>query len=270
MSDSPLEMSGRVALVTGGGRGIGRAVAIALAGAGAAVAINYRRDAESATRTVDEVNAKGGNAAAFAAEVGADSTVLRDLIGRVHDHFGYPDILVHNAGRASRGNTILDSSSEEYRQLLDVNLFGPLELTRLLLPHMRTQERSDTVFVSSAEATRCTANGGPYNVGKAAMDAFALTLAREERRFGMRVNVVAPGLVASEMGEKLVSGTVNKTIDEIGHHYPYGRVCTPEDVAGAVLYLVSDLACYVTGHRLVVDGGLPEDPAISRQVAEGP
>ncbi len=128
---------------------------------------------------------------------------------------------------------------------------------------MRERPRGDIVMVSSAATIAYAANGGPYNMGKAALEALAFTLAKEERRHGVRVNVVAPGLVVTEMGRRLVrAGRGVEDIHELDRHMPFGRVCRPEDVAGVVRFLVSERAGYVTGQRIYVDGGatLAPDP----------
>ena len=132
---------------------------------------------------------------------------------------------------------------------------GPHHLCRLAVPALREQERGDIVFISSVATDHMAANGGPYNMAKAAMEALAMTLAKEERRHGIHVNVVAPGLVETEMGRRLVGAAGVTDMRTLDASMPFGRVCQPDDVAGAVRYLVSDGASYVTGQRIRVDGG---------------
>ena len=268
MSAEGIDLSGRVALVTGGGRGIGRAVALALGRAGAAVAVNYRRDEDAAAQVVKDITAAGGTAGAYPASVG-DLDALDGLVAAVAADLGPIDILVNNAGMASRGQSVVDSDPAELPRLMAVNALGPHRLAQLVLPAMRTRPRGDIVFISSADVTRLSANGAPYNMGKAAMEALAFTLAKEERPHGVHVNVVAPGLVATDMGERLVAAKVGTTIGDLDSRYPFGRVCTPDDVAGAVLFLVSGLAGYVTGQRIGVDGGLDHDPVLAGTAAGG-
>ena len=285
MSAETIDLTGRVALVTGGGRGIGRAVALALGRAGAAVAVNYRRDEDAAAQVVKDITAAGGTAGAYPASVG-DLDALDGLVAAVGADLGPIDILVNNAGMASRGQSVVDTDPAELPRLMAVdqtayatskarhramavNALGPHRLAQLVLPAMRTRPRGDIVFISSADVTRLSANGAPYNMGKAAMEALAFTLAKEERPHGVHVNVVAPGLVATDMGERLVAAKVGTTIGDLDSRYPFGRVCTPDDVAGAVLFLVSGLAGYVTGQRIGVDGGLDHDPVLSGTAAAG-
>ena len=169
---------------------------------------------------------------------------------------GPVDLLVHNAGIASRGQSVADTDPAELERVMRVHALGPHYLTRLLLPGMRSRARGDVVFISSVATLYYAANGAPYSMGKAAMEALAFTLAKEERRHGIRVNVVAPGLVETEMGRRLVRAT--RGIDDLrqlDRQMPFGRVCQPEDVANAVRFLVSSRASYLTGEVLHVHGG---------------
>ena len=244
---------GRVALVTGGGRGIGRAICLALAEDGADVAVNYRRDAEAAAEVVAEIEQLGRRAIAVGASVD-DAEADEAMVARVVDELGGLSILVNNAGQASRGNTVADTDPGEVLKLLGTHAIGAHHLCRLAVPHLRQGERGDVVFVSSIETLHYAPRHGPYAMAKAAMEALAFVLAKEERDNGVRVNVVAPGLVKTEMGKRLV-GAVGVDIDTIDESMPFGRVCRPEDVAGVVRYLVGPTASYVTGQRVVVDGG---------------
>lgn len=253
-------LEGRVALVTGGSRGVGRAIARRLAADGAAVAVNYRRDDAAARETVAAIEAHGGKAAAYQAAIGDDQAV-QTMTEAVRSDLGEVDILVSNAGTASRGRAVADTEPDEYLRLMAVHALGPLALIRSLLPAMRTRPRADIVVVSSAITSHAPPFSAPYTMAKAALEAAARTLAREERTNGIRVNVVAPGLVATDMGERLVRAIDGRALHDLDAQYPFGRVCLPEDVAGVVAFLVSADAGYVTGQRLVVDGGGP-DPSI--------
>lgn len=244
-----------MALVTGGGRGIGRACALALAGAGCDVAVNYRRDAEAAAETVRAIERLGRRAVSYRASV----DVMDDdeeMAQAVLDDFGVIDILVHAAGIASRGASVVKTDPDELDRVLRTHAYAAHHLCRLLVPSLRTRPRGDVVFISSVEARRLSRNGAPYNMAKAALEALAVTLAKEEVRHGIHVNVVAPGLVDTEMGRRLVKGALGiEDISTLDATAPFGRVCRPEDVAGVVTFLCSQEAGYVTGQIVGVDGG---------------
>jgi 3-oxoacyl-[acyl-carrier protein] reductase len=247
-------LQGRVALVTGGGRGIGRAICLALAADGADVALTYRRDADAAAEVVSEIEGLGRRAVARAGDAASVEDDER-VVAAVSDELGPVDLLVNNAGVASRGRAVADTDPAEPGRLLGAHAIGPHHLCRLVLPGMREQPRGDIVFISSVATDHLAANGAPYNMAKAAMEALAMTLAKEERRHGIHVNVVAPGLVETEMGRRLVKAGGVDDISTLHPAMPFGRVCQPEDVAAVVRFLVSDAAGYVTGTRIRVDGG---------------
>ena len=250
-----MSLEGRVALVTGGGRGIGRAISLALAEDGADVAVNYRRDEESAAETVAAIEKLGRRAAAYRASVeSADEDEA--MVERVLDELGPVDVLVNNAGIASRGRTVAKTDPDEMMRVVATHAFGAHHLCRLLLPTMRERPRADIVMISSVATKGMSAGGAPYNMAKAALEALALTLAKEELNKGVRVNIVAPGLVDTEMGRRLVKGAMGvEDIRTLDAAMPVGRVCQPEDVANVVRFLVSDAAGYVNGQRIYVDGG---------------
>jgi 3-oxoacyl-[acyl-carrier protein] reductase len=252
------QVDGRVALVTGGGRGIGRGISELLAAQGATVAVNYRRDADAAADTVEAIHAAGGEASAFQASVD-DADACATMIDAVVAQFGGLDILVCNAGIASRGNSVAETDPAEMIRVVAAHAFGPHHLARLAMPHLRAGGRGDVVMISSVATSTMSANGAPYNMGKAAMEALAFTLAKEERANGIHVNVVAPGLVETEMGVRLArSFTGNRDLQDLRSLdavAPFGRVCQPLDVANVVLWLCSEGAAYITGQRIVCNGG---------------
>lgn len=248
-------LEGRVALVTGGGRGIGRAIALRLARDGADVAVNYRRDADAAAEVVREIEAMGRRAVAYAGSVDQFEQCAA-LVEAVIADFGFVDILVNNAGIASRGQAVADTDPAELERVVRTHAFAPHYMAKLVIPSMRTRPRGDIVMISSVATLGHAANGAPYNMGKAAQEALALTLAKEERAHGIRTNIVAPGLTVTEMGERLAKATQGVAdIHELDAKSPFGRVSTPEDVAAAVAYFVSADAEYVNGQKINLHGG---------------
>lgn len=252
------DLTGRIALVTGGGRGIGRAVSRQLAAAGAVVAINYRRDADAAAETVAEIEAGGGVARGYAASVD-DADAMAAMVEAITGDLGPVDLLVCNAGIASRGLAVADTDPAELVRVLHTHAVGAHHAARLVLPGMRRAARGDIVVISSVAAHSHGANGAPYNMGKAALEALAHTLAKEELPNGIHVNIVAPGLVETDMGVRLARAVYAKRdmedLRELDSRFPFGRVCQPSDVADVVVYLCSTAAGYLTDQRIVVDGG---------------
>ena len=249
-----LQLKGRVALVSGGGRGIGRGISEALGVAGAVVAVVYHRDHEAAEEVVAAIGEAGGAATAHQADVQSfeDCQRLRDDVLAAH---GPVDILVSNAGIASKGRSIAKTEPEEMERHFGIHVMGAFHLAHLFAPPMRDQPRGDIVMVSSVAARLNAAGGAPYNVAKSALESLAYTLAKEEQRYGTHVNIVAPGLVESEMGRRLVKASGVEDIRTLDAVSPFGHVCAPADVARVVLFLVSGLSGYVTGQRVEVDGG---------------
>lgn len=252
------QLQGRVALVTGGSRGVGRQVSELLAAHGATVAVNYRRDADAAEATVAAITDAGGTATAHAASID-DPDADRAMVEEVVAAHGPIDILVLNAGIASRGLPVADTDPAEVTRVMGVHAFGAHHLSRLVLPAMRTRPRGDIVMISSVAAQKLAPNGAPYNMAKAALEALAITLAKEERAHGIHVNIVAPGLVETDMGRRLAEAQTGRSdledLRSLDDQYPFGRVCQPMDVANAVLWLCTDGAAYITAQRINVDGG---------------
>jgi NAD(P)-dependent dehydrogenase (short-subunit alcohol dehydrogenase family) len=250
-----MSLAGRIALVTGAGRGIGRAIAVALAEDGADIAVNYRRNEEAAADAVAEIQALGRKAQAFRASV-EDLAQVTAMVADIGREMGPIGILVNNAGIASRGQSVADTEPSEMERVVRVHAFGPHYLSKLVLPMMRGQGRGDIVMISSVATNSYGAFGAPYNMGKAAMEALAFTLAKEEQKHNIRTNIVAPPLVETDMGRRLVKARSGiEDLRQLDAHMPFGHVCQPGDIANVVRFLVSDGNTYVNGQRIAVDGG---------------
>jgi len=247
-------LEGRVALVTGGSRGIGRAIAEGLGADGAAVAVNYRKDEAAAAEVVARIEGKGGRARAYQASVAVFDEV-QDLVGRVVADFGHVDILVNNAGISNRGALVASTTLDDLERVMDTIALGSHHASQAVLPSMRERPRGDIIMISSQSALSTDPYAGPYNMAKAAQEALALTLAKEEAANGIRVNIVVPGLANTDLGRRIAKGMGVTEIHELNPRFPLGRLCEPEDVAATVRFLVSDAAELVTAQRIVVDGG---------------
>jgi NAD(P)-dependent dehydrogenase (short-subunit alcohol dehydrogenase family) len=253
-------LGGRVALITGASRGIGRGIALELARAGAAIVVNYRRNGEAAEEVVAEIEAGGGRALAVAASMAVPEEVDA-LAEAAIDAFGYVDALIANAGVASRGAIVADTDPDEFERLLSTHVLSAARLLRRLLPQMRERPRGDVVMISSSELSGMRAGGAPYNVAKAALEALAFTVAKEEIGNGIHVNVVAPGLIVTDMGARLVRAKLGlEDMTELDAAQPLGRLGRPSDVGGVVRFLLSEGAGFLTGQRIVVDGGVDASP----------
>ncbi len=251
-------LEGRVALVTGASRGIGAAVAATFARNGADVAINYHNNRDAAEAVAEEVRGYGRKALVCQADV-RDFAACEAMVADVQRELGPVGILVNNAGvgSASEGQPpIAVMEDDQLQRLLEAHVFGPLHLCRLLVPAMRDLGRGDVIMVSSVAAQMYGPRMGVYSIAKAGMEAMAYTLAKEERQHGIRVNVVAPGLVETDMGQKLVSFARGvEDIRTLAEGSPFGFLCQPEDIANAVVFLCSDEGRYITNQRITGSGG---------------
>ncbi len=247
-------LEGRVALVTGAGRGIGRAIAIGLAEDGAAVAVNYRKDGDAAADVVREIEGKGGRARAYHASVAVLDEVQAMVAQAVGD-FGYIDILVNNAGVSNRMGLVATTTLDDLERVVDTIALGSHHASQAVLPSMRERPRGDIIMISSNSSVTTDPRTAPYAMAKAAQEVLALTLAKEEAEHGVRANIVVPGLTNTDLGRRVAKGMGHDDIHELNGRVALGRVCEPEDVAAVVRFLVSDAGSMVTGQRIMVDGG---------------
>jgi 3-oxoacyl-[acyl-carrier protein] reductase len=249
-------LEGRVALITGASRGIGAATAVALAAQGADVAINYHSNRNAAEAVATQVRDMGRRAEVYAADIRRLDECTAMVDAALGD-FSKIDILVNNAGIGYEtfGTPLLtELDPADLQHYLDYNTFGCLYMCKLVVPQMRALPRGDVVMVSSFSAQALRVRMGAYSISKAGMEALAGVLAKEEREHGIRVNIVAPGLVDTAMGDGFL-GSVNAQKEQFEKNAPFGFICQPEDVANAILYLVSESGRYVTGQRITVNGG---------------
>jgi 3-oxoacyl-[acyl-carrier protein] reductase len=243
-----LDLSGKVAVITGASRGIGRQTALTLAGAGAAVVLTSRGDAAAAVAA--EVTASGGQALALAADV-ADAEAVQRVVEATTERFGRLDVLVNNAG-ITRDQLLLRMKRDDWDAVLATNLTGTFLCTQAVLKTMLKQRSGRIISISSVVGQSGNPGQTNYAATKAGIIGFSKALAREVASRSITVNVVAPGLIATDMTRDISSDAQANWAAAI----PLNRLGTPEDVAAAVCFLASDAAGYITGQVLAVNGGM--------------
>jgi 3-oxoacyl-[acyl-carrier protein] reductase len=240
----------RVALVTGGSRGIGRAIAERLAADGHQVAVNYTANKDAADATVDAITAAGGTAVALQGDVGDPESVAA-LFESITEQLGPVEILVNNAG-ITRDDLILRMGVEAWDDVIETNLRSVYLATKIALRSMLRARWGRVISISSVSGIAGNPGQANYAASKAGIIGFTKSVAREVGSRGITVNAVAPGFIETDMTDALGEEITAAAADRIA----LGRLGQPEEVAAAVGYLSSDEAAYVTGHTLVVDGGI--------------
>ncbi len=244
-----LGLKGKNAIVTGGSMGIGTAIALGLAAEGCSVAINYRRHESEAAGVVERIEQLGCRGLAVKADV-ADFADAQNMVRRVEEEFGGLDILVCNAGINWDG-VIWKMTEEQWDTVINVNLKGYFNYNRAAAEVFVRQKGGKIVNISSINGIRGKFGQSNYAASKGGEIAMSKSLARELGKFNVNVNVVAPGMVMTEMARKIPPEFLNKAVDET----VLGRIAAPEDCANVVVFLCSDRARHVTGEVIQVDGG---------------
>lgn len=242
-------LGGKVAIITGSSRGIGKATALALAEQGGKVVVNYARSSEAAEAVVAEIAEIGGEAIALQANV-SKADEVDALITATMDKFGQIDVLVNNAG-ITRDTLLLRMKPEDWQAVIDLNLTGVFLCTRAVSKIMLKQRSGRIINISSVAGLMGNPGQANYSAAKAGVIGFTKTIAKELAPRGVTANAVAPGFIATDMTDDL------KNTEEILKYIPLGRYGQPEEVAGLIRFLAADpAAAYITGQVMNVDGGM--------------
>lgn len=246
----------QTAIVTGGSRGIGKAIAMHLSAQGFNLAISFKHDEKAAAQVVSNIKNNGGNAEMIQADL-ASSDSANTIAEETIKHFGRIDVLINNAGVSSNKNLIADTAESEWNEIINVNLHGVFRMLKAVVPHMRRQKKGNIVNLSSNITKRLAPTFGPYAVSKAALETMTQILAKEEAINGIRVNAVAPGPIKTDMLAKLLDEMGPERAKSFVESMPMKRMGTPEEIASMVVMLTSDVASFVTGQIIYVNGGGP-------------
>ena len=245
-----IDLSGKVAVVTGGSRGIGKAIALRLATQGADVAFSYRGNADAASTTVAEIEVLGRKSMSIQADV-TQPEAAEELIKSALDAFGKIDILVNNAG-ITRDDLIMRMKPEDWRDVLETNLFGAFWTLKAVTRPMLRAKAGRIINITSVSGQAGQMGQANYSSAKAGLIGLTKAAARELGSRGITVNAVAPGFVLTELTQDLNDDLKQQITDRT----PLGRFGTTEEIGYAVAFLASDEAAYITGQVLAVDGGL--------------
>lgn len=245
-----MQLDGKVALVTGASRGIGRAVAIALAKNGAKIAVNYAGNQAAAEEVKQIIEQNGGEAILVQADV-SNAESVDAMVAQVMDAFGRIDILVNNAG-ITRDTLLMRMKEADWNAVIQTNLTGVFYVTKAVSKIMMKQRSGKIVNMSSVVGLMGNAGQANYAAAKAGVIGFTKSMAKELAARNITVNAIAPGFIATDMTAVLS----DKVKEDLATKIPMGRLGEADDIAAAVLFLVSDSASYITGQTLNVDGGM--------------
>ena len=243
-------LSGKIALVTGGARGIGKAIAKKLAEQGAFVIVNYAGSVDRANQTVEEIKSAGGDGVAIQCDV-SDFAACGELAAKVLADYGRLDILVNNAG-ITKDNLIMKMSEQDYDAVLNTNLKGSFNLIHHFSRSFLKQRSGKIINISSVSGAMGNAGQANYSASKAGLIGLTKSVARELASRGICVNAVAPGFIETDMTEKMPDSAKQAALGMI----PLGKMGKPEDIAQVVAFLADESGDYITGQVICVDGGM--------------
>ncbi len=245
-----MNLKGKVSLVTGGSRGLGKAIAIKLASLGSDILFSYTSSEEKAIDVKAEIESMGRRVLAIKADVSKINDIER-MIQEGMNYFTKIDILVNNAG-ITKDNLLMRMTEEEWDSVIDVNLKGVFNVTKCLIRNMLRQKDCSIINVASIVGISGNAGQCNYSASKAGIIGFTKSLAKEVGKKNIRVNAVAPGFISTDMTSRLPEKVVDQYLEKI----TLNKLGEPEDIANAVAFLASDMSKYITGQVIVVDGGI--------------
>ncbi len=251
MNNLKIDLTEKVAIVTGGGRGVGRAISLGLAGAGASVVVCSRTGGELEA-VAKEIIEKGGRALPLVTDLTSNQQ-LETLVDATIREFGRIDILVNNAARSFL-RSLLDLREDGWDKVFDTNVKAVWQLSRLVARKMIDQKHGRIINITTVGAEKAEFNMGAYSCSKAALKMLTRCCAREWAQYGVNVNAVGPGLTRTDFSKPIWSNPDRAA--QIARAIPKGRIAEPEEIVGAVLFLASDAADYITGNTIYVDGGV--------------
>jgi dehydrogenase/reductase SDR family member 4 len=251
MQETIFDLSGKVALVTGASKGIGRAIAELYATAGAKVVVSSRKQ-DAVDAVVSDIKGRGGDALAVACNVG-DASGIQKLIEATLATYGTMDILVNNAAANPSFGPVVETTESSFDKIISVNVKGPFELAKKVYPILKAKKNGSVINISSIGGLRPEAGLGIYSMSKAALISLTKVMAKEWGDDNIRVNVICPGLIKTKFSEALWSN--EKIMHTMMKMLSIKRVGTPEEIAALALYLASDVSSYCTGSVFTADGG---------------
>lgn len=246
-----LDLSGKVALITGASRGIGEAISLALSEFGARVVLSSRK-LEGLNQVKEEIEKRGGEASSIPAHMG-NIEALEELVNQAVGTWGRLDILVNNAATNPVFGPVMDADAAAWDKIMDVNLKGMFFLTRAAASHMAGEGKGSIINISTEAAFRPAPGLGMYSISKAGVEMLTKAFAQELGSRGVRVNAIAPGLVQTRFSQALWA---NEGIRQVAEsRIPLGRIGQPHEIAGLAVFLASDASSFMTGETILVDGG---------------
>ncbi len=255
---SRFTLKGKVAIVTGGGRGIGKGIAQGLAQAGATVAITSRK-IDDLEATAKEIKAFGGEAMVVQSHLGKIEEIKK-MVDTVMGKYGKVDILVNNAGASPAMGSVLESDERLWDTIMNLNLKGLYFTSQVVANIMAKQKRGKIVNIASIDGFKPEPGVSVYSISKAGVRMITKAFAAELARFNIQVNAIAPGPISTKMFDShwynLSPEEIKKEKEKLGKYVPLGRIGEPEDIAGAAVYFASDASNYTTGTEVVIDGGV--------------